>query len=225
MIIALDGPAASGKSTTAKRVAQALNLLYLDTGAMYRALAFALLQRGVDLTNEAAIAPHLDSIDLEIGFSDGDMVVRVNGSVVRDEIRTAEMGVAASKVSAHPAVRYAMVALQQETGRRLSAQGGGVVVDGRDIGTVVFPDAPVKIYMVASLEERARRRALELEAKGQPIDMQRLMDEIATRDAADAARSVGPLRPAEDALHLDTTTCSLEEQVEFVLKAVRRVQN
>jgi len=223
MIIAIDGPAASGKSTTAKLVAKALHLLYLDTGAMYRALAYALVGRGVDLTSEADIGPHLDDVDVQIDFEAGEMVVRVDGRVVRDEIRTAEMGVAASQVSAHPAVRYKMVALQQVTGKRLSAHGGGVVVDGRDIGTVVFPDAPVKIYMVASLEERARRRALELEAKGQTAHLERLVAEIATRDAADAARSVGPLKPAVDALHLDTTTCTLEEQVEFVLQAVSRV--
>lgn len=192
---------------------------------MYRALAYALTQREIDLTDEAAIEPFLNRIDIQIGFSAGEMEVLIDGREVRDEIRTAEMGVAASKVSAHPAVRYKMVALQQETGRRLSAEGGGVVVDGRDIGTVVFPDAPVKIFMVATLEERARRRALELEAKGQPVDWERLVQEIAKRDADDASRAVGPLKPAPDALHLDTTACSLEEQVEFVLNAVRNTQN
>ena len=216
MIIAIDGPAASGKSTTARRVAARLGFRYLDTGAMYRALALAARRRGL---SAKAFAEHLPAVALDLWYdADGAQRVYLDGEDVSDAIRTREMGAAASAISQFPSVRAFLVAEQQNLGRRYSAECGGAVLDGRDVGTVIFPDADVKVFMVADPRERARRRLSELEARGEAADLDGLEAELVARDVADAAREASPLRPAADAVHLDTTALTPEEQVDYVVR-------
>ena len=208
MVIAIDGPAGAGKSTVARRVAEALGLTYLDSGAMYRAVALAALRDGIDPGD----AEGLGAIarDLAIGFDHG--AVRLDGEDVGDAIRTPEVGEAASRVATHPHVREAMVARQ-----RALIDRGGYVAEGRDIGTVVSPDAPLKVFLTASDEERARRRAAE---SGEPLE--RVVAEQARRDARDTEREHGALRPAEDAVEVDTTGLGVDEVVERVVELARR---
>ena len=221
MIIALDGPAASGKSTTARLVAQRLGFRYLDTGAMYRALALAAQQRG--MTDEA-FASVLPSVRLDLGYdADGNQTVALDGEDVTAAIRTRDMGLAASAISRHAPVREYLVQMQQELGRRYSKEAGGAVLDGRDIGTVVFPDAELKVFVIADARTRAERRLAELEARGEVYpDREAALDvleaELVARDRADAARAAGPLKAAPDAILLDTTELSPEEQVEIVVQ-------
>jgi len=221
MIIALDGPAASGKSTTARLVAQRLGFRYLDTGAMYRALALAAQQRG--MTDEA-FASVLPPARLDLGYdADGNQTVALDGEDVTAAIRTRDMGLAASAISRHAPVREYLVQMQQELGRRYSKEAGGAVLDGRDIGTVVFPDAELKVFVIADARTRAERRLAELEVRGEFYpDREAALDaleaELVARDHADAARAAGPLRAAPDAILLDTTELSPEEQVEIVVQ-------
>ncbi len=215
MIVAIDGPAGSGKSTTARRVAEKLGFLYLDTGAMYRAVALALARHHADIGEARSLPP---DFALRLGHdAEGEMRVFLGGEDVSGLIRTAAMGMAASQVAALPWVRRAMVALQREAAAAWQQQGGGVVLDGRDIGTVVFPDADLKIFMVADARERARRRLRELEARGEADTLENVEKALVARDAQDAGRAVSPLRAAPDALVLDTTALSPEEQVDFVV--------
>ncbi|MCA0269232.1 MAG: (d)CMP kinase [Bacteroidetes bacterium] len=221
MIIALDGPAASGKSTTARLVAQRLGFRYLDTGAMYRALALAAQQRG--MTDEA-FASVLPSVRLDLGYdADGNQTVALDGEDVTAAIRTRDMGLAASAISRHAPVREYLVQMQQELGRRYSKEAGGAVLDGRDIGTVVFPQAELKVFVIADARTRAERRLAELEVRGEVYpDREAALDaleaELVARDRADAARAAGPLKAAPDAILLDTTELSPEEQVEIVVQ-------
>lgn len=221
MIIALDGPAASGKSTTARLVAQRLGFRYLDTGAMYRALALAAQRRG--MTDEA-FAAELPPVQLDLGYdADGNQTVALDDEDVTAAIRTREMGLAASAISRHAPVRDYLVRMQQALGRQYSAEAGGAVLDGRDIGTVVFPDAELKVFVIADARIRAERRLAELEARGETYpDRAAALDameaELVERDRADAARAAGPLRAAPDAILLDTTALSPEEQVEIVVR-------
>ena len=228
MIVAIDGPAGSGKSTTARRVADRLGWLYLDTGAMYRAVGLAFRDQGLPFT-DAAAAALLPGLDVRLQ-PDADRVrVALNGDDVTDRIRTPEAADGASRVSALAPVREAMVALQRRVALAHEADGG-VVVEGRDIGTVVFPEADVKFFLVADLDARARRRLVD-QGQGEeagpdpdPSALEQVRSEIAERDRRDESRALAPLRPASDALLLDTTSLSIEEQVERVLAAVRRVQ-
>ena len=216
MIIAIDGPAGSGKSTTARRVAARLGVRYLDTGATYRALAFAARAAGLD---DEAFAATLPDVDLDIRYADdGAQRVWIGGEDVTEVLRSREMGPLASALARHTPVRERLVALQRAVGQAIAARDGGVVLDGRDIGTVVFPDADVKVFMVADPHERARRRQRELGARGEDADLDVLEAEILARDAQDMARAFGPLRCADDAVVLDTTRMTPEEQVEFVAR-------
>lgn len=221
MIIALDGPAASGKSTTARLVAKRLGFRYLDTGAMYRALALAAQRRGL---SDEAFAAVLPPVRLDLGYdADGNQTVALDGEDVTGVIRTREMGLAASAISRHAPVRDYLVRMQQALGRQYSADAGGAVLDGRDIGTVVFPDAALKVFVIADARTRAERRLAELEARGEVYpDREAALDvleaELVERDRADAARAAGPLRAASDAILLDTTELSPEEQVEIVVQ-------
>lgn len=220
MIVAIDGPAGSGKSTTARRVADALGWLYLDTGAMYRATGLAFLDAGAPFvaTGAEAVLPGLQ-LDLR---RDGDgLRVFLGGEEVTERIRTPEASEAASHVSTVPSVRARMVDVQRRIAREQLAAGSGVVMEGRDIGTVVFPDADLKVFMVANPEERAQRRHRELEARGESATLQAVADEIALRDARDTSREIAPLRQAADALTLDTTGLTIDDQVEFVLALLR----
>ena len=193
MIIAIDGPTASGKGTIAKRVADHYGLKRLDTGALYRAVALAALDAGADPNDPAAALAAAQALD--------------PAAIDETRIRSGAVGTAASLVAATPAVRAELLALQ----RRFAADPAGAVLDGRDIATVICPEADVKLYVTASLEERARRRWLELEARGEPTDLAALTAEIAARDARDAARPVSPLAQAPDAHLLDTTGLSIDE--------------
>ncbi len=218
VIVAIDGPAGSGKSTTARRVAEKLGFLYLDTGAMYRAVALALHRVHADPAHATAL-PEGFSLHLSHG-PDGEMQVWLGDENVSRAIRAPEMGGLASVVSALPWVRDAMVALQREVAGKARAAGQGVVLDGRDIGTVVFPDAEVKIFMVADSRERARRRHAELVARGAELTVEEVEADLVARDTQDATRAVAPLRPASDVVHLDTTALAPEDQVDFVVRRV-----
>jgi cytidylate kinase len=207
MVIAIDGPAGAGKSTVARAVAAELGFTYLDSGAMYRSVALAAREAGVDADDAAALGPL--AAGLEIGF-DGRRVL-LGGRDVTDEIRTPKVSADASRVSVHPAVREAMVARQ-----RALIAAGRYVAEGRDIGTVVSPDAPLKVFLTASDEERARRRAADT---GE--DVETVLAAQRSRDARDTARAHGALRAAEDAVELDTTGLSLEEVVGRVVDLAR----
>ncbi len=198
--IAIDGPAASGKGTVARAVAAALGYRYLDTGAMYRAVAVVARERGLSLRDEAAVAAIAREISIDFRWTGEQARILVDGRDRSDDIRTQQAGEGASAVAVHPAVRSAMVAQQQAL-----AAAGGVVVDGRDIGTVVLPDAELKIYLDASLQERARRRWAELVAKGVDVALDDVADEVRRRDLQDSSRASGPLRQADDAVAVDTT--------------------
>ncbi|WP_457653503.1 (d)CMP kinase [Rhodocaloribacter sp.] len=224
MIIAIDGPSGSGKSTTARKLAERLGYLYLDTGAMYRAIALAFLRSGWEPTPENA-RKLLARMRLDVMHRNGGMRVFLDGEDVSDRIRTPEVSAMASRVSALEPVRKKMVEAQRRIARDFTAKGGGVVVEGRDIGTVVFPDADVKVFMVADPLERARRRQVELKARGREVDLDTVLAELEQRDRQDAERALAPLRKAEDAIELDTTSLTPDEQVAFIFNKVReRIQ-
>lgn len=221
LIVAIDGPAGSGKSTTARRVADALGWLYLDTGAMYRATALAFLDAGAAFSADGAerVLPGLQ-LDLRRN-GEGALHVFLYGEDVTGRVRTPEATEAASRVSALPSVRARLVDEQRRIALARMAEGSGVVIEGRDIGTVVFPDAEVKVFMVAHPVARAERRHRELTERGEDVSLEAVAAELAARDARDEGRDVSPLRPAEDAVHLDTSRLSIDEQVERVLGLVR----
>ena len=213
--IAIDGPAGAGKSTIAKSLAKSKNMVYVDTGAMYRAIGLYCSRKGIAGDNEAAIVGELDNINVSLGYENGEQVVYLNGENVNGLIRTPEAGLMASAVAAYAKVRAKMVELQQKLAATTS-----VVMDGRDIGTVVLPNAEVKIYLTASSAVRAKRRYDELVAKGMECDLARLQKEIEERDYRDMNREVSPLRQAEDAVLLDTSDLNIEEVVERMLQIV-----
>jgi CMP/dCMP kinase len=217
LVVTIDGPAGAGKSTVAKRLARALDYRLLDTGAIYRAVALAARQREVAWSDGPACAAIAADLAIEFAFVGEVNHVYLAGQDVSEDIRTQEMSGGASQVSAHPEVRAALLALQ----RRLGA-GGGVVVEGRDTGTVVFPAADAKFFLTATDAERARRRAAELAAKGQPADPATILRETRERDARDAGRDVAPMRPADDGVIVDSTGKTLDEVVAEIEAVVRR---
>ena len=214
LVIAVDGPSGAGKSTAGKALADRLAYVFLDTGAMYRAVGLKALRTGVP-TDDAEALSRL-AREARIELSDGGRRVRLDGQDVTAEIRTREVSAVASAVSRHPGVRREMVARQQEMGR-----GGGVVLDGRDIGTAVFPDADVKFYVDADPRRRAERRLEELRAAGTEADLASIEEDIRARDHADSTRADSPLTRAPDAVVLDTTRLTPEGVVEAMLAAVR----
>lgn len=217
-IIAIDGPAGSGKTTTAKALAQELGFIYVDTGAMYRAVALFALRRGLGVDDIESICALLGEIDIQLERSGGEQHTLLNGENVEAFIRTQEMSKAASDISAIPCVREAMVELQRNAGRGAV----GAVLEGRDIGTVVFPDSPCKIYLVADADARAMRRKMQLEEKGATADFATIRREIEERDRNDAEREHSPLRKAKDAIEVETTNTSIDEQVSMILSLVER---
>ncbi|MDP9844988.1 cytidylate kinase [Streptosporangium lutulentum] len=212
LVVAMDGPSGSGKSSASRGVARALGLRYLDTGAMYRAVTWWMLERGVDLTDPAAIAARALDPVLTMGTDPDAPAVAVDGADAAGPIRTSEVTAAVSAVSAVPEVRRRLVAEQREI-----IGLGGIVVEGRDIGTVVAPDAPVKIYLTASAEARALRRTAEL--VGTTVDAQKAA--MARRDTLDSTRKIDPLAMAADAVELDTTALNLEEVIAAVLRVIK----
>ena len=216
--IAIDGPVGAGKSSIADAVAGKLGILHLDTGAMYRALALYALRSGVELTDEAAVSACCAQADIAVGYADGRQRTLLSGEDVSDLIRTGEVSAAASVVSKWPAVRERMVALQQELARK-----GNMLIDGRDIGTVVLADSPCKIYLTASAEERARRRYLQNLEKGDNTPFEDVLAALNARDAQDMGRAVSPLRQAEDAVLVDSTDMTREEVVDAIVRIVEGI--
>lgn len=210
--IAIDGPAGAGKSTIAKLVAKALGFIYVDTGAMYRAMALYLLRKGIDREDTAGIEKACEDADISITFKDGKQVVLLMGEDVNDHLRTEEVGNMASMSSVNPKVREKLVSLQQ----KLAAEKD-VVMDGRDIGTVVLPDSPCKIYLTASSQVRAKRRYDELKEKGQECDLEKIEADIIERDHRDMTRQHSPLKQADDATLIDSSYMTIEEVRDAIL--------
>ena len=217
LIIAIDGPSGAGKSTLAKRLARDLGYTYLDTGAMYRALALKILRQGLDLGDVAKLARLVDATEIDLAERQGESQVLLDGVDVSALIRTPEVSQMASKVSAFPVVRKRMLELQRALGQK-----GSVVAEGRDIGTVIFPEAEVKIYLDASVDERGRRRYEELRAAGRDVTLEETVRELKERDKRDSERDVAPLRKAEDALAIDSSQLTAETVRAQVIRAVKQ---
>lgn len=215
--IAIDGPAGAGKSTIAKKVAKELSFSYVDTGAMYRAMAYYLLSQGIKGDEQEAIAEKCQGADISIEYKDGEQIVILNGENVNGVIRTEEVGNMASVSSANPKVREHLLKLQ-----RTLAASNDVVMDGRDIGTTILPDAEVKIYLTASPETRAKRRALEYEQKGIACDINQICQDIVARDLRDMNREISPLKQAEDAVLVDSSEMGIDEVVNAILHVYRQ---
>ena len=214
--IAIDGPAGAGKSTISKKVAKELGYVYIDTGAMYRTVGLKAVRMGIDTTDEKGVSSILPELDIDIRHEGVEQYIYLDGENVSDKIRTPEISMAASNVSAIGAVRVAMVDMQ----RKLAANHN-VVMDGRDIATFVLPDAEVKIFLTASVEARARRRYNELIEKGEKVDFEDVKNEMILRDKNDSTRAVSPLKVAEDATVIDNSDLSLEESVNKVVEFIR----
>ncbi len=215
LVITIDGPAGSGKTTTAKAVAKALNIMYLDTGAMYRAVALYMLRHNIDTLDEKIVKMNLKNVSIDFIYKQGNGSIILNNEDVSNEIRNETISQAASKVSTLKDVRDFLAAQQRQIGMKHD-----VVAEGRDMGTVVFPDAPYKFFMECSVEGRAKRRADEYLAKGEEADYNKILEEIKIRDNRDRTREHAPLRMAEDAILIDTTRMSKEEQITFVISTV-----
>lgn len=216
LIIAIDGPAASGKSTTAQFLAEKLGYVYIDTGAMYRACALKAKKMGIDINDEESIRELLDNIDIRIENHHSKNRIFLDGEDVSEDIRADDISALASAISAIPAVRYKMVELQRKMGEK-----GGVILDGRDIGTFVFPSAEVKFFLTASPEVRAKRRWLELKQKGINKDFSEVLADLVKRDNNDSQRALAPLKKADDAIEVDTSNITIEEQTDYLYQIIR----
>ncbi|HAR91974.1 MAG TPA: (d)CMP kinase [Eubacterium sp.] len=210
--IAIDGPAGAGKSTIAKIVAKELGFIYVDTGAMYRTLALACFRDGIDTSDEAAVVAKCESVEVTLGYEDGTQKVYLNGEDVSTEIRREEIGNLTSAIAVFPGVRKILVALQKDL-----AAKNDVVMDGRDIGTAVLPNADLKIYLTASVETRAKRRYDELVEKGQTCDLKEIEKDIEDRDYRDMNREVSPLSQADDAVLVDSSDMTIDEVVAKII--------
>ena len=216
--VAIDGPSGAGKSTIARAAAKDLGLLYVDTGAIYRSIGYYLLRHGVDPKDKDRVVPLLPGIRIALRYEDdGLQHMLLNGQDVTAEIRFPEVSAYASDVSAHAEVRSYLLEMQQDLARRHS-----VIMDGRDIGTVVLPNAQVKIFLCADVQVRARRRTLELKQRGTPKPYEQVLEEMEQRDWADSHRSAAPLRPAEDAVVVDTTNMDFAQSKDAILQVIRR---
>jgi len=216
LVIAIDGPSGAGKSTVAHLLAERLGYLQIDTGAMYRAVAYLMHQTGIDPEDLAAVERFCSTVDIRLDRSDGHQRVFANGQEVTGQIRTPEMSLLTSRISALRPVREAMMQAQRKMGAR-----GGVVLEGRDIGTVVFPDADVKFFLSASAEERGRRRYLELSAKGEQVTLESTIQAVVLRDQQDSQRDLAPLRMAGDAIAVDSSGRTIDEVLDIMVAASR----
>jgi len=216
MIIAIDGPAASGKSTSAKLLAKELGYLYLDTGAMYRCIAFSILENKIDISNQNSLTKFLKNFEIDLKKTNNNLSFFVNGKNVTNKIRKSDVSQKVSEVSAIPIIREYMVRIQ-----RIFTKNNSCVMEGRDIGTVVFPNAEFKFFFIASDEVRAKRRQLELESLGEKKSLVNLMHEIKKRDKFDSERGHSPLRKAFNAIEVDTTNMTINEQVNFMLSKIK----
>lgn len=217
--IAIDGPGGAGKSSLAKAVAKELGIIYVDTGALYRTIGLYMLRHGIDPKDECAVVPLLGSFSLELAFVDGKQVILLDGVDVGDTIRTPEVSMAASAVSAIPAVRDYLLNTQRDIAKKNS-----VIMDGRDIGTVILPDAEVKVFLTASPEARAKRRYEELLARGQVVEYEQVYSEMVERDKNDSTRAVAPCVPAKDAVHLDNSKLDAAGTLKKVLAIIKKKQ-
>ena len=215
--IAIDGPGGAGKSTIAKTLAKKLGYIYVDTGALYRAIGLYMLNSGTDTKDKSAVVPKLAEINVELKYIDGAQKVILCGNDVSTEIRKPEVSMAASDVSAIVDVRAFLLELQREMARK-----NNVIMDGRDIGTVVLPNAEIKIFLTASAEERAQRRYKELIEKGVEVEYETVLKELNERDYQDSHREIAPLKPADDAQMIDTTGYNLEQSVDMLAKFVTK---
>jgi len=216
--VAIDGPAGAGKSTISKLAAKDLGFVYVDTGAMYRSVALYAIRKGIDIkNNHQGVVDILDEVDVDICYNDnGTQAIMLNGEDVSDKIRTLEVSQGASDVAVIPEVRIKLVELQRQI-----ASAHDVVMDGRDIGTYVLPDATVKIFLTATPEDRARRRMEEMLAKGEEVSFENVLRDVNYRDKNDSSREFAPLKQAEDAIVLDTTGNELEESIRLVIDTIR----
>jgi len=219
LIVAIDGPAGSGKSTVTHLLARALGYIHVDTGALYRAVAFRAFESSTSLEDGAALGRLAETAHLEFRWIGDRNHVFINGEDVSSKIRTPEISSAASTVSAHPEVRQALMGLQRKFG-----EIGGVVLEGRDIGTVVFPHADVKFFLVASIDTRAQRRMAELESKDIYLSFEEVRQQVMARDKADSERKTAPLRKAADAIEVDSTSMSVDLVVNFMIEKVKQKQ-
>lgn len=219
--VAIDGPSGAGKSTISRAAAMKLGLVYIDTGAMYRAAALFCLRQGIDIKKDPdGAAAAVDTIRIDIDYKEDGQHIYLNGEDVSEEIRTPEVSMGASNVSAIGEVREKLVSLQQSL-----ASSKNVIMDGRDIGTKVLPDAQVKIFLTASVEDRAERRFNELAAKGKSVTFEAVLKDIVKRDKNDETRAVSPLKPAQDSILLDTSGCTFEEALQAVLDIIEQKYN
>lgn len=215
--IAIDGPSGAGKSTLARRIASEFGIIYVDTGAIYRTVGLAALRAGVDRKDETAVAAILPELKIEMKYNEaGEQRMYLNGDDVSSDIRLPEISICASDVAVLPAVRSYLLEMQRRTARESC-----VIMDGRDIGTVVLPDADVKIFLTASPEARAQRRLRELEAKGVKTDFEEVLKDIKYRDAQDSGRATAPLKPAEDSVYVDTSDINFEQSFELLAGLIR----
>ena len=215
LIIAIDGPSGAGKSTITRLLSKRLGYLYIDTGAMYRAVALAVQRTGCSIVDDETLAGVCREVEIAFVRTDGRCHVLLNGEDISEAIRTPEISLLTSKISARKAVRDILVGLQRELGK-----DGGVVLEGRDIGTVVFPDADVKFFLSASAEERGMRRYLELKAKGEDVHLEKTIAEVAQRDEQDARREHAPLCRADDAINIDSTKLSIEGVLDLMEETI-----
>lgn len=215
--VAIDGPAGAGKSTIAKKAAEELGFIYVDTGALYRAVGLACLRKGTDLADKDGVVAVTKEISVQLKYIDGQQRVFLSGEDVSDDIRKEEVSMTASLVSKIPEVRAFLLDLQREL-----AVTNNIIMDGRDIGTVVLPDADVKIFLTASAESRAKRRTIQLREKGEEADEQAILRDIIQRDHQDTHRETAPLKAADDAQLIDTTEMTLEESEKAVVDCIRK---
>ncbi|HVO66894.1 MAG TPA: (d)CMP kinase [Syntrophales bacterium] len=219
LIITIDGPAGAGKSTVSKALARKLSYVYLDTGALYRAIAYKILDEGISPDNEKLLSGLCDRMNIHLKNIGGSLNVFIDGENITDKIRTEEVGLLASTVSAMPIVRDALLSIQREAGAK-----GGIVAEGRDMGTVVFPEADCKFYLDAGMKERVKRRYKELITRGNAPDYQKIKSDLIFRDKQDQGREIAPLKVSHDAVIIDSTSVSISDVVEKMLQIIRSYQ-